>query len=282
MISLLILSIAVTITSGCDRNNMDESLESAHQDRTIETALSYDSDQPMGFRVDRVVQSAELPYKDISYSSPRGGRVTAYLVSPVGDGPFAGLIFLHWGQSDRSEFLEEALQMAQKGVVCLLLNAPWHNPGFNGENPDYTVEQTVTDIRRGVDVLIQYTEVDTNRLGYVGHSYGATWGGLLASIEKRFKAFVLMAGYAKPSVYYPEGAPTPSSKYDPIHYLDRISAPLLFQLAENDEWVTREAAFEYYNACPEPKKIQWYDSGHEMNDLAQKDRIEWLKNRLDL
>ena len=41
--------------------------------------------------------------------------------------------------------------------------------------------------------LIARDDVDPERLGYVGHSLGATWGGALAGVEKRVKAFVLMS-----------------------------------------------------------------------------------------
>src|SRR2546427_3896555 len=37
-------------------------------------------------------------------------------------------------------------------------------------------------------------DVDPKRLAYVGHSYNAATGAFLAGIDKRFKAFVLMAG----------------------------------------------------------------------------------------
>jgi len=43
--------------------------------------------------------------RDIAYTSPRGGKVTAYLVVPTDDVPFAGVLFLHPGVGDRGTFL---------------------------------------------------------------------------------------------------------------------------------------------------------------------------------
>ena len=57
--------------------------------------------------------------------------------------------------------------------------------------------QMVMDLRRAVDVLISPKDVDTDRIGYVGHSLGATWGAPLAAAEKRIKVFVLMGGLPK-------------------------------------------------------------------------------------
>jgi len=54
--------------------------------------------------------------------------------------------------------------------------------------------QTVIDLRRAVDVVLSRPGVDPKRIGFVGHSFGATWGGVLAGVEKRIKAYVLMAG----------------------------------------------------------------------------------------
>src|SRR5262245_21713213 len=65
---------------------------------------------------------------DVTYPSPKGGRVTAYLVTPVGPGPHAGVVFGHWGYGDRTEFLPEAKLYATAGMVSLLVDYPWVRP----------------------------------------------------------------------------------------------------------------------------------------------------------
>jgi BAAT / Acyl-CoA thioester hydrolase C terminal len=45
-----------------------------------------------------------------------------------------------------------------------------------------------------VDLLSARPEVDEQRLGYIGWSYGAAIGGLLAAVERRIKAYVLAVG----------------------------------------------------------------------------------------
>ncbi len=42
---------------------------------------------------------------DITYTSPKGGPVGAYLVVPNGKGPFAAVLFGHWGNGTRAELL---------------------------------------------------------------------------------------------------------------------------------------------------------------------------------
>jgi hypothetical protein len=55
------------------------------------------------------------------------------------------------------------------------------------------VQQDV-NLRRGADLLLARKVVDPNRLAYVGHSCDGSAGGFLSGTEKRFKAFVIMAG----------------------------------------------------------------------------------------
>src|SRR5207247_10935755 len=55
------------------------------------------------------------------------------------------------------------------------------------------VQQEV-NLRRGADLLLARKDVDPKRLAYVGHSCDGTAGGFLSGIDKRFKAFVIMAG----------------------------------------------------------------------------------------
>jgi len=219
---------------------------------------------------------------DISYASPSGSRVTAYLIVPDGEGPFAGAIFMHWAEGGRDEFLNEALQIAQLGTVCILLDAPFRRPGSSELLADEMYVQTVIEVRRTVDLLASRPDVDMNRLGYVGHSYGATIGGVVAGVEKRIRAYVLMAGH--PRISEAEfSAPPSDPRLDAIHYIGHASpSALFFQFAERDEYITRQAALEFYEAGSDPKTIQWYDTSHELNDQARLDRIEWLSTQLGL
>ncbi|HEY6273858.1 MAG TPA: hypothetical protein VIX19_17905 [Terriglobales bacterium] len=49
-------------------------------------------------------------------------------------------------------------------------------------------------MRRGAALVLARKDVDPSRLAYVGHSYDAEVGGFLSGVDKRFRAFVLMAG----------------------------------------------------------------------------------------
>jgi dienelactone hydrolase len=243
--------------------------------------FDYDRSAPVDLQYVATRTEDDAVVHDVYYTSPKGGAVTAHLVEPLHDGPFAGVVFLHWGQGDRGQFLGEARQLARRGVVSLLMNAPWNCPGFTYQLADEIYIRQVVDARRALDVLASLPDVDTERFGYVGHSNGAVWGGVLAGVERRTKSYVLMAGAARPSTMYAVDVPT--SRLDAIHYIGHAApARLFFQFATSDTFISAEAAAEFFEAASQPKRQEWYDAGHELNARAQLDRLEWLAGELRL
>lgn len=247
--------------------------------------------------------------RDLAYASPRGGKVTAYLVVPAGSGPFAGVLFLHPGQWDRSGFLDEAVRCAQLGAAALSVDGSGHRPErFALPRPRTADEhharwtQAIVDLQRGLDLLTSRPDVDPGRLGYVGHSYGATLGGVLAGIETRVVAYVLMAGLVAHSEWWRSSEHeyyrqfreqvTPEqldemvetmAPVDAIHYIGHAApAALLFQFARHDQFISEQEALRYFQAASEPKEMRWYDTDHFFDDRARQDRIAWLSEQLGL
>ncbi|HEY0554834.1 MAG TPA: alpha/beta fold hydrolase [Thermoanaerobaculia bacterium] len=167
--------------------------------------FAYDAGAPLDLQEAGTERRGDVRIVDLSYASPLGGRVPAYLVLPPGAGRHPAVLFLHPGQGSRSTFVDEAVSLAkERGFVSLTISAPVLRPENQGQrkgnpwNPEVSRKeqiQAVVDLRRGFDLLVSRPEVDAQRLAYVGHSLGATVGGTLAGIEKRPVAFVLMAGY---------------------------------------------------------------------------------------
>src|SRR5258708_14245889 len=96
--------------------------------------FDYDQKAPIDMQEAGVEQRGDVAIHDISYASPKGGRVPAYLVVPKGKGPFAAVIWGHWYQDgspflNRKEFLDEAVALAAFDVVSLLTDGPIARPG---------------------------------------------------------------------------------------------------------------------------------------------------------
>ncbi len=211
---------------------------------------------------------------DISFASADGKTVDAFLLLPEGDGPFPAVIFVHWGFGSRSQFLDEANLLAQTGVGSLLVNAPF------GDSRTHFV-QSIVNLRRAVDVVASYRQIDPHRIGYVGHSWGGTLGGILAGVENRIRAFVLMAGFPSYADYAKR---KDLESFAGDRYVGHATpAAIFFQFAEADAIVTREAAERYFDAASEPKTIRWYPQAtHKFrNEEARADRLKWLLKKLN-
>ena len=251
---------------------------------------------------------------DLSYASPRGGRVPAWLVTPSPQPPSSarparpaapgaapsprpsppppgpGLLFLHHGQGDRDTFLDEAVELAADGFVSLLVSAPEKRTGqregehpFDAAHDRAEVEQTVTDLRRGLDLLAGRAEVDPERLAFVGYSLGATMGARLLGVEPRLKASVQVAGLPALTLALEHGRRRPATSFhglleepaargaylaalaplDGVRFLGRrAAAPLLLQFARSDDYVSPLDAALYEMAAGPPVEVSWHDGGH--------------------
>jgi hypothetical protein len=146
--------------------------------------ISYDPQAPLDLRQSPVKDLGYAKLLDISYASPRGGRVTAYAVIPAAATHPAGIVWQHWGQGDRSSMLPEAISMSRRGAASILINSPANRPDPpQAKTPEEGFAlwlQDAVDIRRAADALVQNFGVPETQLAYVGHSYGATLGGVIA------------------------------------------------------------------------------------------------------
>jgi dienelactone hydrolase len=272
----------------------------------------YDRKMPLDVREIRVENKDGIQVHDISYASPKGGRVTGFLVVPPGKGKFAGLIFMHARPGSRTNFLDEALSYARMGAVSLLIDAPFSRAGESKRDFDPTVKhpeidrdiyiQTVVDLRRAVDLLLSRRHIDRKRIGFVGYSFGAHTGVLLASVEKRIKGYVIMAGAPSlteflrtsqvPGIVEVRNSLTKSQQenyfttlatVDPINYIAHVApSALFFEFGKRDTYPTEQSAARYFQVASDPKSVKWYDTGHALNDEARHDRALWLQKQLGL
>src|SRR5215831_20812879 len=92
------------------------------------STFEYDLQAPLAVVIhsERVKDGAIV--RDIAYASPRGGKVSAYLILPSPQPPKVGLIFGHWGEGNRTEFVDEAVVLARLGFASLCLDAPHRRP----------------------------------------------------------------------------------------------------------------------------------------------------------
>ncbi|MCM3870829.1 MAG: acetylxylan esterase [Pyrinomonadaceae bacterium] len=273
--------------------------------------FDYEQNAPLDVREVGVINRNGIRIHDITYASPKSGRITAYLVVPAERGRFSGVVFGHWGYGTRTEFLPEAMLYARAGVVSLLVDdlnvrpAPWRRRA-EGDQPEAVRDnfiQSVVDLRRGIDLLLARSDVDPNRIAYVGHSSGAHWGAILSAVDRRLKTVVLMTGVPNESTILMESddpdyvnARQSARKEELDNYFKTVSSldainyvphatptPLLFQFARFEQYFNESVMRRYAQAASEPKLVLWYDTGHALNDVRPLlDRADWLQKHIGM
>jgi dienelactone hydrolase len=280
------------------------------QDSEMLRHFDYDQRAPLEIKHLGVQHRARATVYDLAYASPKGGVVPAYLVVPKGRGPFAAIVWGHWywensSMRNRREFLDEAIALAPAGVVSLLTDGPIARPGYvNSKEPlneqqVVNMVQAVVDMRRGVDLLAARRDVDRQRIAYVGHSYNAEVGAFLSGLDKRLKAFVLMAGPMSDEVNLrskefqnyrqkvgPEKFDAYMAKYswtDMGKYVSHASPAFVFlQYGSREKFLNADRAREYLAVVSEPKELKIYDAEHALNAEARRDRLHFLIEQLKL
>jgi cephalosporin-C deacetylase-like acetyl esterase len=276
------------------------------------TATMYDQAEPVDLQEGGVeTRDNGVTVTDVNWASATGERVTAWLVVPPGEGPFAGLVYLHGSETDRDDFLDEAEAMATGGAVSLVLDAPFSRVGTDRraflqsyglpERERDMTAQAIIDVRRAYDILVERDDVDPARLGYVGHSWGASTGSTLAAVDERPAALILIAprpswtgflatsddgwvagaralvGAEKFDVYLEVMAP-----FDAMAIADQLDGERIYlQYGTIDEVVPPDVAQELIEAVPDAT-LSTYEAEHALDDAATADRAAWLVERLGL
>jgi hypothetical protein len=264
--------------------------------------FSYDSKADYKISKDSAFYKNNILVRCISFTScnPAHGRIKAYLVMPSSQPPYAGIVYFHWlgrPNGNRDEFLDEAVEMGDHSALSILIQGyfPWTEPPVSGEKDRQQVIDQTIDLRRTIDVLLMQPGIDSKRIVFVGHDYGAMFGSIMAGVDKRVKACVLVTGmgnfgdwslkyWKKPSEGGAEKYRKSLTPVDPIGYISNAApSALFFQFANKDIYITKETALQFYNAASEPKLVKWYETEHEMMlPQVRKDRVEWVKKQLGI
>jgi dienelactone hydrolase len=147
-----------------------------------------------------------------------------------------------------------------------LLNVPaqWLTYAFT----EITVQE-VKDFSRSIDYLQSRTDIDGQKLAYMGMSWGGSMGAVIPAVEHRIGASVLIAGgligLGRPEVY-------------DCNYVGRVMVPTLMLNGKYDAIMPPELSqrpmFELLGTRAEHKKYLLYETDHIPP------RIEFIKETL--
>jgi dienelactone hydrolase len=232
--------------------------------------------------------------RDIRIGPPSGGdaagAIEAYLVEPeVLDARTTrpGLLFAHWFDSEapngnRTEFLEEATDWARRhraAAILPQLTFPWAgDPSGSAADAERIVAE-VTRLRRCLDLVLARPAVDPARLGVVGHDFGGMHASLLATVDRRPAAYVLVAAVPRWGDWFLPFWPIAEDRieylramrpFDPIEHVgaaagDRAApARILFQFGRRDFYIAPMTGREFARAAGDAAELKAYDAEHDM------------------
>ena len=260
--------------------------------------LSYDDGAPLDLQHGTHSERDGVVVEDVSFASG-DDRVEGYLVAPSStSAEVPAVVFLHGAGGDREEQLDTAVKLARRGAVALTITAPsgakTPPAGATGEElvrwQGGTIADDVIAARRAFDLLSDDDRVDADRLGLVGWSMGGRLAALVAGVDDRVRATVLMSAGAAPVDAYVAGAPTELQgvvrevlePIDPLTRIDDAKGDVLVQAGRQDSIVPRAALEAVIEAAPKGTRVEWYETDHALNDQAQTDRIDWLSDQLGI
>jgi dienelactone hydrolase len=244
--------------------------------------------------------------QDITFARDGIPQTEAYLVLPAADGgapaeaSLGGTLWLHWLEtgsptSNRTEFLEEARELARSGVVSLLVQGtfPWNERPASLAHDLAAVEADVRMLRGGLDLLAAQPGVDGTRIVAVGHDFGGMYASVVFGTDERLSGLVVMAPTARWGDWFLRYWPIADAEeeylaamgpVDPVTWLAEADGrPILLQFGSDDQYVPEQVAAEISAAAGDSSRTLTYDAGHDLDDeAARADRDAWLAEQLRL
>jgi dienelactone hydrolase len=255
---------------------------------------AYDAGRPLDVREVRTqTRSGNVTVHDLTFASPKRGRVPAYLVLPSGKGPFPAVVMEPGSNGNRDFVVEHLVDLAKRGVAGIAITPP--HMRADGPLPFTCVARKdkatfvhyVVEVRRAIDVLAARPEIDTARIAYSGFSLGAQVGAVMSAVDDRVRAAVLQSGTGRAGAYAPVlcwrlSKPKQAAyvrgmaSLDAVEYVRHAApTPLLIQNGRLDP-IGRAAIRPLHAAASRPKTVQWFPTGHELNVRARALRDDWL------
>ncbi|MCI0515841.1 alpha/beta fold hydrolase [candidate division KSB1 bacterium] len=291
-----------------------------YSEKNVLDFYEYDRSQPLNARFDTTGTILQYYKIDVWFTSIHGEVVPGKIWS-LRDGSAAKkapcIIWLHgYGGNKQIDDLAFAILGPNLGCAFLALDAQYHGSRRESSKVMFSLDliqdryafvQTIIDYRRALDLLEMLPAIDTDNIGLLGGSMGGILGALLASVDSRIKATVLIVGGGHWSEMmrisdHPTAPALRQYLKGNFQAIDRLLEPVdpwrVIQRIHNlqmhngtaDLTVPYSNAVELYERAGEPKEFYSYPGlTHEslfQDEYAVVDlftrTIEWYRKHLNL
>ena len=245
----------------------------------LHAAVESTDESSMAWRVERV-----------SYAAAYGSeRVTAYLFLPKqGAPPYQTVVYFpHSGGFSLRSFQQAEMTYLgfivkagrallfpmYKGMYERRLATPLTGPNAQRDQ----IVEMIKDLQRSVDFLQTRAEIDHDRIGFFGVSYGAAIAPIALTVERRIKAAVIWSGGFR-------GTPT-LAEVDPFNFAPHVRTPLLMLNGRDDFTFPVEESqkpmFRMIGTPDADKRHVIYPGGHVFPFArVEKDTLDWFDHYL--
>lgn len=255
-------------------------------------------DQPLE-PMEAVVKEADnhTQYR-VEFNGVKGDRVPAYLYVPKKKDarpPFPAILLQYGsgGNKKTNYIVEIGKQFVARGYVVITIDSP--NQGERrgkdkkgtdvlGQASTEAIFHYCGDYSRAVDFLVTRPEVDKDRIGYVGISWGAITGIIYCAYDPRIKAVGSMVGGGNFIGTYnaklaEKIAKEGSKSSDPVCHVARIAPrPLLFINVTKDQLILKPWAESLHKYAGPGAKVVWLETDHYFKGL---DRAKVCESVID-
>lgn len=236
------------------------------------------------------------PYESWHFTNPNGEPVHGFFVHPEGEGPWPVMMYVHggptWLHEDRFE--PEVQSYVDAGFLVGMVNYRG-STGYGRDWRDRIIGDIggcdLEDVNAGFDDLVTRGIADPSRAVVAGWS----WGGyvtlmMLGKHADRWSCGVAGVPVGDYELGYealspdlkaydrallggtPDQVPELMADRNPINHADKVSAPVLFIIGENDSRCPYEQAMAYVSrlaARNSPHQVYLFGTGHGSNDMDE-------------
>jgi dienelactone hydrolase len=248
-----------------------------------------DHDKPLRPSEERVHEADAYTQYRVEFNGIKGDRVPGYLYVPkrrpdAAKTPLPAILLQYGigGNKNTNYIVAIGKQFAARGYVVLTIDSPnvgeRKTPGkrtlgvlaLMGGEP---IMHTCSDYSRAIDYLVARPEVDRERVGFVGISWGAITGITYVAYDPRIKAMASMVGGGN---FFGDFTPEAAAKAaregsrstDPVYHVARIAPrPLLFINVTKDQLILKPWAESLHRAAGPSAKVTWLETDHYFRSL---------------